>query len=118
MKIKPLTAATLPQDVLQNDRTAAVQVDNAAVGEKALYLPGRLFARSRYLPLDRIERAYMRVMLGQRAHGNFRQPLLVLCTGGQEQVFLYKKEETVRTLLNELQKRGIAVGKPKAPKPN
>jgi hypothetical protein len=97
MRVKPLTAATLPPEELAADCAAAVRVENSAVGQKAIYLPGRVFARN---------------------HGNFRQPLLVLCTGGQEQAFLYKREQTVRTLLDELQKRGVAVGKPKPPKPN
>jgi hypothetical protein len=118
MRVKPLTAATLPPEELAADCAAAVRVDNSAVGQKAIYLPGRVFARSKYLPLAALDRAYLRLMMGQRNHGNFRQPLLVLCTGGQEQAFLYKREQTVRTLLDELQKRGVAVGKPKPPKPN
>jgi hypothetical protein len=118
MRLKPLTAASLPPEQLKADYAAAVRVENSAVGSQAIYLPGRLLARSRYLPLAALDRAYLRLMLGQRNHGNFRQPLLVLCTGGQEQVFLYKREQTVRTLLDELQKRGVAVGKPKPPKPN
>jgi hypothetical protein len=118
MKVKPLTAATLPPEELAADYAAAVRVDNSAVGQKAIYLPGRVFARSKYLPLAALDRAYLRLMMGQRNHGNFRQPLLVLCCGGQEQTFLYKREQTVRALLAELQSRGVAVGKPKPPKPN
>lgn len=118
MNVKPLTQATLSPEELAADLAGAVRVDNSAVGAKALYLPGRVFARARYVPLAALDRAYLRVMLGQRRHGNFRQPLLVLCTEGREEVFLYKREDAVRALLAELEKRGVAVGKPKPPKPN
>lgn len=118
MNVKPLTQAVLPAQELEADLSGAVRVDNSAVGEKALYLPGRVRARARYVPLAALDRAYLRIMLGERRHGNFRQPLLVLCVEGREEVFLYKQEETVRTLLAELERRGVAVGKPKPPKPN
>lgn len=118
MKVRPLTQATLPAQELEADLDGAVRVDNSAVGAKALYLPGRVRARAKYVPLAALERAYLRVMVGQRAHGNFRQPLLVLCVEGREKVFLYQQEATVRTLLAELEARGVAVGKPKPPKPN
>lgn len=118
MNAKPLTQAKLSAQELEADRAGAVRVDNSAVGEKALYLPGRVFARARYVPLAALERAYLRIVLGQRRHGNFRQPLLVLCAEGRETVFLYKREETVRALLAELEQRGVPVGKPKPPKPN
>lgn len=118
MKCKPLTEYTLPSAELEADLAAAERVENSAVGAKALYLPGRLFARARYLPLNKLDRAYLRLMVGQRNHGNFRQPLLVLVVGGTEQVFLYKREAVVRALLDKLAARGVAVGKPKPPKPN
>lgn len=113
MRVKPLTQATLAPEELNADRAGAVRVGNSAVGQKALYLPGRVLARARYVPLDGLDRAYLRIMLGERAHANFRQPLLVLCVEGREEVFLYKREATVRALLAELEKRGVAVGKPK-----
>ncbi len=118
MNARPLTQAVLPVEEVKADLAGAVRVDNSAVGEKALYLPGRVLARAKYVPLAALERAYLRVMVGQRRNGNFRQPLLVLCVEGREEVFLYKREAVVRALLAELEKRGVAVGKPKPPKPN
>ncbi len=118
MRCRPLTDCTLPPEELAADRAEAQKLANSAVGEKALYLPGRLFPRARYLPLEGIQRAYLRLMVGQRPHGNFRQPLLVLVSEGKEYPFLYRRETTVRAILAALESRGVPVGKPKPPKPN
>ena len=118
MKCVPLTDSSLPQDELEADLAAAEIVENSAVGAKALYLPGRWFARAQYVPLAALERAYLRLMVGQKNHGHFEQPLLVLVINGKEQAFLYRRPATVRIILEKLADRGVTVGKPKPPKPN
>lgn len=118
MKCKALTTHILPEAELAADRAGAQRIGNTAVGEKALYLPGRLLAARGYIPLAAIRRAYLRLVVGERRHGNFRQPLLVLMVDGREIVYLYGREQQVRDILAALAARGVATGKPKPPKPN
>ncbi|MCI2046377.1 MAG: ubiquitin-like domain-containing protein [Faecalibacterium sp.] len=118
MACKALTEHTLPKEELDADLAGAQKIGDSAVGQKALYLPGRLLARARYVPLAALERAYLRLVVGEKRHGNFQQPLLVLKIDGKEQVYLYTQEKTVRDILAALEEKGIAIGKPAAPKPN
>lgn len=118
MQCRPLTGHTLPPEQLAADRAAAQRLGNSAVGEKALYLPGRFLPRARYLPIECIQRAYLRLVVGEKPHRQFRQPLLVLVVDGIEYLFLYQRETVVRAILAALFGRGVPVGKPKPPKPN
>jgi hypothetical protein len=118
MACKALTDHILPAEQREADLAAADRIGNSAVGRLALYLPGHIFARARYIPLSAIERAYLRFVVGERRHGNFQQPLLVLLVDGKEIVYLYRREQDVRGILAELEENGVTVGKEKAPKPN
>lgn len=118
MKRKALTPHTLTDAQQAADLAAAVRIGNTAVGRTALYLPGRVLPRRQYLPLADIRRAYLRLMIGTRKHGNFRQPLLVLETAAGPMAYLYGREQQVRDILAALADRGVTVGKPRPPKPN
>lgn len=65
---KPLGRETLPDDELKTDRKQADKFDQWALGQKAMYLPGRFKARAMYLPYSGIIRVFKRI--GYSSAGN------------------------------------------------
>lgn len=65
---KPLGSGTLPDDELKTDRKQADKFDQWALGQKAMYLPGRFKARALYLPYSSIVRVFKRI--GYSSAGN------------------------------------------------
>ena len=114
---KSLSEATLPADVLREDKQYCTHFDDAGLGKKALYLSAFGISRIRYIPLSRVERVYKRLAVSK---GFFEQgkiygtlSYLVIRYDGKEKVCRFTHEADVDALLNAFRENtSIPVGKP------
>lgn len=100
---KPLTAAVLPPEVLENDCRNAHHFEECGLGRKAVYLEAFGISRRRYIPLDRVTRVFKRLAV---SNGFFEQgkvfgtlSYLVVQFDGTEKAIRFTHEENVDAML-------------------
>ena len=100
----PLGGRTLTREALSEDLKNSRRFGNCAVGSQALYLGGRFFARSWYLPWKEVKRVFKRVAMskgGFSGKGVFGSMafLVVQFGSGQERECPFKLETDADKLL-------------------
>ncbi len=100
----PLGGRTLTRETLSADLKSSRRFGSCAVGSQALYLGGRFFARSYYLPWKEIKRVFKRVAMskgGFSGRGVFGSMafLVVQFGSGQERECPFKMETDADKLL-------------------
>ena len=103
----PLGGSTLPPDILKTDKSSCRKYGPCGVGEKALYLNSFYLDRRYYIPFSDVQRVFKRVAMskgGFTGRGIFAtlSYLVVVCDDGMEKQCLFKHEEQVDALLEDI----------------
>lgn len=106
---KPLSSRILEPSQLKADKAACRKFGPCGVGEKALYLNSFYLDRRYYIPFSGITRVFKRVAMskgGFTGKGIFATMpyLVVVYDGGREKQCLFKREEQVDMLLEDIRK--------------
>lgn len=104
---KALSSQTLEDSVLKADKSACRKFGPCGVGDKALYLNSFYLDRRYYIPFPCITRAFKRVAMskgGFTGKGVFATMpyLVVIYDNGKEKQCLFKREEHVDMLLEDI----------------
>lgn len=111
---KPLGSSTLDPAVMKADKKACRRYGPCGVGKEALYLNSFYFDRRYYVPFSSVTRVFKRVAMskgGFTGKGIFATMpyLVVIYDGGKEKQCLFKKEEDVDLLLEDIRKHHPAI---------
>ena len=103
----PLGSDSLPADVLKTDKSSCRKYGPCGVGEKALYLNSFYLDRRYYIPFSGVQRVFKRVAMskgGFTGKGIFATLpyLVVVYEDGKEKQCLFKHEEQVDALLDDI----------------
>ena len=107
MSCKPLGEGTLDSQVLKADRKKTVRYDQCGVGEKAVYVPGKMSPRAFYIPFDHLERVFQRVAVSKGTGKAFLTPILYIVfvyDGGKEKEVYFKYLSDADKMLAKLEK--------------
>ena len=93
MAVRALGAGRLTEEERKADRKTLRNYDLCALGERAVYLPGGLLPRRRYLLWSEIARIYKRVAVSPATGKAFLTPVLYIVFdygGGQEEAVRFR----------------------------